>query len=60
MEKYRKPVIGVYLQMAAKTRAVIEIKKQKYKAVVYPNPEKAVEALAKMCQYSRWLVGHQQ
>ena len=55
MGKYHKPVIGVYLLTDEMTRTVIEIEDQKYKGIVYPSPERAVKALAKMHQYSEWL-----
>ncbi|MBP1761722.1 MAG: CoA-binding domain protein [Firmicutes bacterium] len=55
MGKYHKPVIGVYLLTDELTRTVIEIEDQKYKGIVYPSPERAVKALAKMHQYSQWL-----
>lgn len=55
MGKYHKPVIGVYFLTDDMTRTVIEIEDQKYKGIVYPSPERAVKALAKMHQYSEWL-----
>ena len=57
MGKYHKPVIGVYLLTDETTRTVIEIENQKYKGIVFPSPERAVKALAKMYQYSQWLKG---
>jgi acyl-CoA synthetase (NDP forming) len=57
MGKYNKPVIGVYLLTDEMTRTVIEVEDQKYKGVVFPSPERAVKALAKMYQYSQWLKG---
>jgi acyl-CoA synthetase (NDP forming) len=55
MGEYHKPVIGVYFLTDEMTRTVIEIEDQKYKGIVYPSPERAVKALAKMHQYSEWL-----
>lgn len=55
MGKYHKPVIGVYLLTDETTRTVIDIEGEKYKGVVFPSPERAVKALAKMHQYSKWL-----
>lgn len=55
MEKYHKPVIGVYLLTDETTRTVIEIEGQKYKGIVFPSPERAVSVLAKMYRYARWL-----
>jgi acyl-CoA synthetase (NDP forming) len=57
MGKYHKPVIGVYLLTDDMTRTVIEIDNEKYRGIVFPSPERAVKALAKMYQYSQWLKG---
>jgi len=57
MGKHHKPVIGVYLLTDETTRTVIEIEDHKYKRIVFPSPERAVKALAKMYQYSQWLKG---
>lgn len=55
MEKYNKPIIGVYLLADETARTVNEIDGSKYKGVVFPTPERAVKALAKMHSYSQWL-----
>jgi acyl-CoA synthetase (NDP forming) len=55
MEKYNKPIIGVYLLTDETSRTVTEIEGHKYKGVVFPTPERAVKALAKMYNYSQWL-----
>ncbi len=55
MEKYNKPIIGVYLLNDDTTRTVTEVESKKYKGVNFITPEKAVKALAKMYQYSQWL-----
>jgi acyl-CoA synthetase (NDP forming) len=55
MEKYHKPVVGVYLLSDEKTRTVTEIDGDKYKGVNYTTPERAVKALAKMYKYYQWL-----
>jgi len=34
---------------------VNEIEGRKYKGVIFPTPERAVKALAKMYNYSQWL-----
>lgn len=60
MAKYSKPIIGVYLLTDETTRTVIEIPGQKYKGIVFPSPERAVRALAKMYQYSQWLKASQE
>jgi acyl-CoA synthetase (NDP forming) len=57
MGKYHKPVIGVYLLTDESTRTVVDVADSKYKGVVFPSPERAVKALAKMYQYSKWLKG---
>jgi acyl-CoA synthetase (NDP forming) len=55
MEKYNKPIIGVYLLNDDETRTVTNVDDCKYKGVNFITPEKAVKALAKMYQYSKWL-----
>jgi acyl-CoA synthetase (NDP forming) len=55
MGKYNKPIIGVYLLNDDTTRTVTEVNGGKYKGINFITPEKAVKALAKMYQYSRWL-----
>ena len=55
MEKYKKPVVGVYLITDETSRTVMEIDGCKYKGVIFPTPERAVKALAKMYNYSQWL-----
>ncbi|MEI6608851.1 MAG: acetate--CoA ligase family protein [Deltaproteobacteria bacterium] len=55
MEKYKKPVVGVYLIADETSRTVNEIDGFKYKGVIFPTPERAVKALAKMYNYSQWL-----
>ena len=55
MEKYNKPIIGVYLLADETSRTVNEIDGRKYKGVIFPTPERAVKALAKMYNYSQWL-----
>jgi len=58
-EKYEKPVLGVSLLSDHKTRTLYRIDQCRYKGVFFPSPERAVKALAGMCQYSRWLENHQ-
>jgi acyl-CoA synthetase (NDP forming) len=57
MEKYKKPIIGVYLLNDDKTRTVTDVDGCKYNGVNFITPERAVKALAKMYQYARWLKG---
>jgi acyl-CoA synthetase (NDP forming) len=55
MEKYHKPIVGVYLLSDDKTPIVTEINGCKYKGVNFTTPERAVKALAKMYKYAQWL-----
>jgi acyl-CoA synthetase (NDP forming) len=55
MEKYNKPIIGVYLLNDDKTRMITNVNDYKYKGVNFITPERAVKSLAKMYQYSKWL-----
>ncbi|HUN53702.1 MAG TPA: acetate--CoA ligase family protein [Smithella sp.] len=57
MEKYNKPIIGVYLLNDDKTRMITNVNDYKYKGVNFITPERAVKSLAKMYQYSKWLNG---
>ncbi|MGA2781684.1 MAG: acetate--CoA ligase family protein [Smithella sp.] len=57
MEKYNKPIIGVYLLNDDKTRTVIDIDGCKYNGVNFITPERAVKALGKMYKYAQWLKG---
>jgi acyl-CoA synthetase (NDP forming) len=57
MEKYHKPIVGVYLLSDEKTHTVTEINGSKYKGVNFTTPERAVKALAKMYKYAQWLRG---
>lgn len=57
MEKYNKPIIGVYLLSDDKAQTVTDVNGCKYKGVNFITPEKAVKSLAKMNQYSQWLNG---
>ena len=57
MEKYDKPIIGVYLLNDDKSRTITDVDGFKYKGVNFITPERAVKALGKMYQYARWLKG---
>jgi acyl-CoA synthetase (NDP forming) len=57
IEKYDKPVIGVYLLNDDKTRTITEVDGCKYKGVNFITPERAVKALGKMYKYAQWLKG---
>ena len=55
MEKYNKPIIGVYLLNDDKTQMITNVNDYQYKGVNFITPERAVKSLAKMYQYSKWL-----
>ncbi|MGB5217015.1 MAG: acetate--CoA ligase family protein [Smithella sp.] len=57
MEKYAKPIVGVYLLNDDKTRTVTDVDGCKYKGVNFISPERAVKALGKMYKYAQWLKG---
>ncbi len=57
MEKYNKPIIGVYLLNDDKTRTITELDGFKYKGVNFISPERAVKVLGKMYKYAQWLKG---
>jgi acyl-CoA synthetase (NDP forming) len=57
MEKYEKPIAGVYLLNDNKTRTITEVEGCKYKGVNFITPERTVKALAQMYQYAQWLKG---
>ncbi|MGA9111074.1 MAG: acetate--CoA ligase family protein [Smithella sp.] len=57
MEKYNKPIIGVYLLNDDTTQMITNVNNYKYKGVNFITPERAVKSLAKMYQYSKWLSG---
>jgi hypothetical protein len=55
MEKYDKPIVGVYLLNDDKTRTITDVDGCKYKGVNFITPERAVKALGKMYKYAQWL-----
>jgi acyl-CoA synthetase (NDP forming) len=55
MEKYRKPIIGVRLLNGQEKQAVIDLAGSEFKGVSFPTPERAVNALAAMMRYGKWL-----
>jgi acyl-CoA synthetase (NDP forming) len=57
MEKYNKPIVGVYLLSDDRTRTITNVDGCRHKGVNFITPERAVKALAKMYQYSKWLNG---
>jgi acyl-CoA synthetase (NDP forming) len=54
MEKYGKPIIGVFLD-DAKSRTVTEIPESPYKGIAFLTPERAVKTLSSMVAYHSWL-----
>ncbi|MDM8522760.1 acetate--CoA ligase family protein [Desulfococcaceae bacterium HSG8] len=50
METYDKPILGVSL-VTEDDRTLYNIENSAYKGVFFPSPERAVKALAKMCEY---------
>ncbi|PKN68386.1 MAG: CoA-binding protein [Deltaproteobacteria bacterium HGW-Deltaproteobacteria-12] len=54
MEKYAKPIIGVFLD-DTKSRTVTEVPDSPYRGIAFLTPERAVKTLSSMVAYSRWL-----
>lgn len=52
MEKHSKPIVGVTLSTGEREKTITEVHGERYKAVNFPSPERAVTALAHMCAYS--------
>ncbi len=52
MEENGKPIIGVKLHSGPKERTIYEVPGAAHNAVYFPSPERAVTALAYMCDYS--------
>jgi acyl-CoA synthetase (NDP forming) len=55
MEIYNKPIFGVSMLPDEKHQTVYTHKKNTYKAIFFPTPERAVGALAKMVEYQKFL-----
>lgn len=55
MKKYGKPILGASLLNENDARTIYEVKDSPYNGVTFLTPEKAVKALARMCDYDRWL-----
>ena len=55
MEKYNKPIVGVTLLDSQGQQAVTDIDGCKFKAVSLPTAERAIDTLAAMVQYGKWL-----
>ncbi len=58
IETYKKPVLGVSLMTDETTRTLYRKPGSDYKAVFFPTPERAVQALEKMVFYNQWLEMH--
>jgi acyl-CoA synthetase (NDP forming) len=52
VEKYKKPIIGVSLMSDAASEMLHGTSEDRYKTVLFPSPERAVRALACMCEYA--------
>jgi hypothetical protein len=55
LEKYHKPIIGVTLFDGQEQQVVTDIPGSKFKGVFLPTAERAINALAAMVQYEKWL-----
>jgi len=55
MEKYQKPVVGVYLLTNESDRTIHMSGQSDYKGVFYTTPERAVKTLSKMYDYNNFL-----
>jgi len=57
-QKYEKPVLGVSLLTDEISRTLYRYDNSPYHGVFFPSPERAVKALAGMCQYHQWRRTH--
>ena len=55
IDKYQKPVLGVYLEDDGDTRTVREVEGGRYKCVTFTTPERVVKVLSSMHWYAEWL-----
>lgn len=55
MDRHGKPIIGVYIMVQEGLRTVNEVPGYPFKSIVFPTPERAVHALAKMVEYRNFL-----
>jgi len=55
MEEYHKPILNVSKATYVSGSRVAGVTGRRYKGVTFQTPERAVEALAKMCSYQDWL-----
>ncbi|SMC60119.1 Acyl-CoA synthetase (NDP forming) [Desulfocicer vacuolatum DSM 3385] len=52
VNQYQKPILGVSLMSDATSKMLQGTVEDRYKTVLFPSPERAVRALACMCEYS--------
>jgi acyl-CoA synthetase (NDP forming) len=55
MERFGKPILGVTLTSDPTKRSIYEVENSKYNGVFFTSPERAVKALAHMCEYRDFL-----
>ena len=55
MEEYKKPILGSGNLDGHNGKAVLDVNESKFKGVTFPTPGQAVNALAGMVQYGKWL-----
>ena len=54
IDRYKKPIIGVSLMFDADSEMLHGSREDQYKTVLFPSPERAVRALACMCEYAQY------
>ena len=52
VKQYEKPILGVSLMADAASEMLHGTSEDRYKTVLFPSPERAVRALACMCEYA--------
>jgi acyl-CoA synthetase (NDP forming) len=55
MERHGKPILGVGMSFGAPRPTLSDVEGSPYKGVFFDSPERAVKALARMCDYRRFL-----
>jgi len=60
METYGKPVVGVSLLTEEQDATVYRVKGHPFNGVFYETPERAVKAVARMVEYSRYRSRYQE
>ncbi len=51
--QYKKPIVGVSIMSDARSEILHGSGEDRYKTVLFPSPERAVRALAYMCEYAK-------